>query len=248
LGGGRGDLQSVPPGGVRLTGGVISGFGVLLLLVAGFATLNRSFAYVALGPLYITELGLGTLSMLWMCRVVARPTITIPALPLVQLVLLLPCVYLLYGVFRIIPDLFGDARLADLLRNFAIVYYALFAAFAYAATVGNSGKRALRTVVVIVVCSTASNSIRLVSVAQGGQLASLAAYTAIIGGHAALFAQFSTIALLGYVQYRAPLRSRTALVPLLGLILGQVIFVYLSGQRTALLSLFAGIATLALLS
>src|SRR5713101_6366070 len=238
---------SPPQPRVRRPAWLPSGYVVLLLLVAGFASLNRTFAYIKVGPFYITEVCLGVLVAFWTLRLLARPVITLPPSPLAKLPLLFSCAYLLYGTVRLIPDLVGGAGLESALRNFGIIYYAVFAPLAYAAVAQSPVKRSSTILAAIVLFSTVSNFVRFLVVGLNEALISLIAYTTVIGGHEALFAVLSAIALLGYIRAR-PGRSKAVIVPVVALVLGEVLFIYFAGQRSGLVSLVAAVAVFACLT
>lgn len=214
-------------------------FALLLLQVAGLAGFNRSFAYLHLGPIYITEAVLASLLLLAALRLRARPAIHLPRDLMAASALVLTLAYLVWGGIRLLPGLFGPAPILDVFRNFGVVHYALFAPLAYYIVGADPGRRLRLLLTAIVACSTITNLVTLgVFVATSGS-ASVDAYSKIISGQAALFAVFAAAILLARLQFR---EHRAAGV--LALLALQGAFIYLSGHRSAVLALGAVVAVL----
>src|SRR5713101_3675900 len=103
------------PTGLKLPLGRVASF-LLLALVAGFAGFGRQFAYIAIGPIYVTEVVLGALLLLHLALVLKKPKLILPPLRSARMVLYLVCLYLAFSIIRLLPDLLGGNDVEATLR------------------------------------------------------------------------------------------------------------------------------------
>jgi O-antigen ligase len=212
-------------------------------LMAGFALLNRRFAYVGVPPLYVTEALGAVLLVLAPLSFAGRPGVALPRSVAGRVALGAVCLYLAVGSVRLLPDLLGSAAVLDVFRNFAVVYYAGFALLAYVAFADDPIRRIRLMFMVLVACSTAGNLVRVFGFFSGVAIEGpIGPYSKPISGHAVGFAILSACWLLGELQFRRPL-TRVATLGISVLLALQLLFVYLSGHRSALLAMGMGFIT-----
>jgi O-antigen ligase len=221
------------------------GLVVLMGLVIGTAAFNRGFSLLSLGPIYITELCLAILAITTLVEMVQGQVRVFPAERTAKFVLLTAFAYLFWGGVRLLPDLVGNATLATI-RNFALVYYAAFCILAWTAIQKADVGRVIEiTLASIVVLSTITNivTVALFYVQEG---VTDDPNLKVIQGQAAVFALLSVVILVCLIRFRAfagvPVFPQLAV----GFLVVNLLFVYLSGHRSAFISVGAGLAVLVL--
>jgi len=221
------------------------GLVALIALVVGTAAFNRDFALLRLGPVYVTELALAILCVTAAVELVQGKVKLFPKDKRAKWVVIAALGYLIWGTVRLGPDLIGAANLATI-RNFALVYYAAFCVVTWTAVqLSNVDRIAEIVLAAIVILSTITNTATFVlfylqeGVTDDPNLK-------VIPGQAAVFALLSVVILICMIRFRV--FSNIVLGPqvLIALLIVNILFVYLSGHRSAFISVGAGISILAL--
>lgn len=221
------------------------GLVVLMGLVIGTAAFNRDFALLRLGPIYITELCLAIMGITTLVEVAQRRVKILPTERTARFVTIVALGYLVLGTIRLAPDLVGAANLATI-RNFALVYYASFCVLTWTALQKADIDRMIEiTLTSIVILSTITNTVTLVlfylreGMTDDPNLK-------VIPGQAAVFALLSVVILVSLIRFRAFAGVPLLLEIAIAFLIVNLLFVYLSGHRSAFISVGAGIAVLAL--
>ena len=218
-------------------------FWVLAGLIFGMASFNRGFAYLGVGSFYITELVLAVL-LATTPFLVSSGARLLPGERLARRLILCVVLYLAYGVFRLVPSLAGGTDLLEVLRSFALVYYALFGLLAWLILQPPLSLSHVCLVFVgIAALGTVSNTFVAVSFILTTGIVD-DPYVKVISGHAALFSLFSVAIVVAILLHNAfQVRQRSLLfATALATIVLNVILIFLSGHRSALLALALSLA------
>lgn len=222
-----------------------SALGITLLVawLVGNATFGAPFSHIHVGPIYITEILLAFLLVLYTIQI-ANGRLQLPRNQSSVWLFSLIGAYLFYGVIRLLIGLLaGREEAFVLLRNFGLVHYALFALVGYFAVTGAPlGKRIVAAQWVILLSSTAANAIRMVFYFdEFGAAAN--SETKITGGDTVLYTLFSIIFVWVILQDedRKSRRPRSQTLLLWGLLPLNFLFVWFSGHRSALIALAVSI-------
>jgi O-antigen ligase len=162
--------------------------------------------------------------------------------------------YVGFGTLRLIAELIGGTSVSLLatLRNFAIIYYALFAIIGWLVLQRQHAHRLVRSILwTVVAVSTLASLWPTVAYFMGIPTVtdeSTIDLSVVIQGHAVVFAMFSLLMVINLLRYGAMpggllVRGLTFAAFLLNLL-----YIYLSGHRSALLGCVVGAIFLAVSS
>lgn len=227
---------------------------VLFLLVAGTAAFTRSFSKLSIGPVYITELCMAVLAITLGTLVFRKKIVLLPATRMARQTMYLIMGYLCFGTLRLVPDVisggFGD--LVPTIRNFAIVYYATFALIGWLVLQRQKAHMMIRSILwIMVILSTVTSLWPTIAYFMGVPAVedeSTIDVSVVIQGHAVVFAMFSLLIIVNLLRYGGIPKNILARAFVLVIFVLNIIYVYLSGHRSALLGCIAGLAVLVLAS
>jgi O-antigen ligase len=228
--------------------------GVLFLLVAGTAAFTRSFSKLSIGPVYITELCMAILAITLGSLVIRKKIILFPATRMARRIFYLIMGYLCFGTLRLVPDVIsgGSGNLIATIRNFAIVYYASFALIGWLVLQRHKAHTMVRSILwTIVILSTVTSLWPAMAYFMGVPAVadeSTIDVSVVIQGHAVVFAMFSLLVVINLLRYGAVPKHPLARGLVLVLFLLNLVYIYLSGHRSALVGCIAGVAALVLAS
>lgn len=223
---------------------------LLTLLVAGTAAFTDVFSKLRVGPVYITELCIVLLLLVLGMSLTRNQIVLLPRGRLARRVVYFVGAYLVFGTVRLIVD-FGSgasASLLEVLRNFAVVYYALFAIIGWLVLQPLPAHSVLRSIGAIVVTVSTLTSLWTVllytlnihSLADEG----LVDVSVVVQGQAVVFAMFSLLIIANLLRYNAMPENILFRGLIIAVFLLNVLYVYLSGHRSAVMGCAAGGAML----
>lgn len=220
-------------------------FGIVILVawLVGNATFGAPFSHIHIGPIYITEILLALLLLVYLMQVLSG------SLPLPQkrssiVLFVLVTAYISYGACRLLIGLLlsGEAPL-ELLRNFGLVHYSVFVFVGFFAVAGPpAANRIVSAQWAILVSCTIANTVRtLLFFSKFGAV--INGETKVLGGDVMLYSMVAVIFLWALLldPDRKIGRSRAQAFILWGLLPLNFVYVWLSGHRSALIALAAAI-------
>jgi O-antigen ligase len=218
-------------------------FWALAGLIFGMASFNRGFAYLAVGPFYITELVLGALLAL-APFLLNSELAWLPRERLARRIVVGVALYLAYGLLRLAPSLAGGTDVLELVRAFALVYYALFGLLAWlilqpAWSLSQVGVLFVGTAAV----ATVTNTYFAVSFILNTGIVD-DPYVKVTSGHAALFSLFAVAIVVAMLLHNAfQIRQRAMLLAAAVAAMAlNAMLIFMSGHRSALLALILSLA------
>ena len=214
-------------------------------LVIGTATFNRGFALLSLGPVYVTEVCLALMCLTTLAELSKKRIQFLPTDRVARVVAFAVLGYLAWGFLRLVPDLLAPTLLATI-RNFALVYYASFCILTWTTIQKSDVEWVIRVVLgAIVLLSTVTNTVT-VALFYLQEGATDDPNLKVIQGQAAVFALLSVVILITLIRFHA--FARMPLLPQIagGLLIVNLLFVYLSGHRSAFIAVGAGVGVLVL--
>jgi len=223
--------------------------GVLFFLVVGTAAFTRDFSKLRIGPLYITEICMALLLVNVGTLLAQKKAALLPANRLARQTVYMVIAYVIYGALRFGIDLasgaFGD--LSPSLRNFAIVYYASFSVLGWVVIRGPDSRAVIRAILTaIVLVSTIASLWTVIKYILGLPLwvdDSEFDVTKVIAGHAVVFAMLSLLVELNVLWLCKTASGGRRFISVIVLLL-NILYIYLSGHRSALIACGIGIVTM----
>jgi O-antigen ligase len=223
--------------------------GMLFFLIAGTAAFNRDFSKLRIGPLYITEICMALLLVNVGTLLAQKSAALLPANRLARQTVYMVIAYLMYGALRFGMDLasgaFGD--LLPSLRNFAIVYYASFSLLGWVVIQGPDARAVIRDLLTAtVLVSTIASLWTVIKYMLGLPLwADDTEFdvTKVIAGHAVVFAMLSLLVELNVLWLYKTASAGRRFISVIVLSL-NILYIYLSGHRSALIACGIGIVTM----
>jgi O-antigen ligase len=225
--------------------------GVLFFLIAGTAAFTRDFSKLRIGPLYITEICMALLLVNVGTLLAHKKAALLPANRLARQTVYMVIAYIMYGALRFGIDLassaFGD--LLPSLRNFAIVYYASFSVLGWVVIQGPDSRAVIRNILTaIALVSTIASLWTVIKYMLGLPLwvdDTEFDVTKVIAGHAVVFAMLSLLVELNVLWLYKTASAGRRFISVIVLLL-NILYIYLSGHRSALIACGIGIITMIL--
>jgi len=224
--------------------------GLLTGLIAGTAAFTDSFSKLRIGPAYITEICMALLLLVLGMSLANKQILLFPRERLARRILIFVIVYVVFGSVRLGVEFASglSAPLLAVLRNFAVVYYALFAIIGWLVLQRTPVHSVLRTIgaVVVIVSTLTSLWTVLLSALDIHRVIDENAVDAsvIVQGQAVVFAMFSLLIIVNLLRHGAMPRNILFRGGVVVVFLLNVLYVYLSGHRSAVLGCAAGGAML----
>ncbi len=225
--------------------------GVLFFLVAGSAAFNRDFSKLRVGPLYITELCMVVLGLTLSVLVVQKRANSLPEGKDARWILYLVIAYVVYGTLRLGVELVSGASagMLAILRNFAVIYYAWFAMIGWLAVQRSGTRTMIRYLLASMVLASTTTSLGTVVAYAMGIEAPASDPTldasVIIHGQAAAFAMLSILILTNLLRHPAAVDHKLPRIFLVIALLLNVVYLFMSGHRSAVLGCVAGATMMA---
>jgi O-Antigen ligase len=234
---------------LRTGSGVVSNTFFFVLFI-GTAAFNRDFSHLRIGPIYITEFCLAVLSVTVGILVYHKKRVLLPSGSAARRIIVLVFGFFLLGLFRLIIEAAEglSAGVIDTFRNFALVYYALFAVITWIVLQhGRTREKIRQMLAAIVIVSTITNLWTVIRYVLGFPL--LADDTEVdvskvIPGHAVVFAMFSFVIIIFALRSERWARQGLFRATLVVALLLNCLYVYLSGHRSAILGCILGASTM----